>query len=148
MTSVECHKRDRLLGEYNDAVLGAFVASQALSKIADTTVLSDYRALIGRQGIAGAKASKARLVDHFRSKNMEFAVPTVEIYGGGHSESISSQGAGAVAFLVNLQSFFSSLAIHPRRGVAGREMGGGKRASEVRFPPRNKWAIRCPQVVG
>jgi hypothetical protein len=62
MTSVECHKRDRLLGEYNDAVLGAFVASQALSKIADTTVLSDYRALIGRQGIAGAKASKARLV--------------------------------------------------------------------------------------
>jgi hypothetical protein len=59
---MECHKRDRLLGEYNDGVLDAFVAYQALSKIADTAVLADYRALLGRQGIAGARASKTRLV--------------------------------------------------------------------------------------
>ena len=60
MSAMECPRRDKLLRDYQDALLEAATAQGALSKLAGTTVLREYRTLLQVLEEAEAKTSVAR----------------------------------------------------------------------------------------
>ena len=56
-----CNERGRLLNEYNDARMDASAASRAISRVAGTTAIANYIALLRKLEAAETRKSKARL---------------------------------------------------------------------------------------